>query len=213
MVETDMGGASPPALWDKVVRISHWGIAIVVFSNELFTKGGSVVHVWIGWAGLVLLAMRLVWGLVGSAEARFTAFPPSPRAAVAHVRKLLAGRPPHYRSHNPAGAMMVYALWGAIAVMIATGFAMSGPNPFEVARQQAVIESGDWSTLVKKADDAKEAEDESERSLLSAKTIHEVMANLILLLVSLHVAGIMVESIMMRRNLVPPMVLGNRKRR
>lgn len=203
MTTMDTGAARPPALWDRVVRISHWGIAIVVLVNEVITRGGSPTHVWFGWIALTLLATRLLWGLFGSPEARFTAFPPNPRAAIVHIKELLAGKPRHYRSHNPAGAMMVYALWGAIAIMIATGFVMSGPNPFAVAEQQAIVDSGDWSQLVKTEDGG---EDEAGDS--AVKLVHEVMANFILLLVGLHVAGVFVESLMMRRNLVPPMLLG-----
>jgi len=207
MTTMDTGAARPPALWDRVVRVSHWGIAIVVLVNEVITRGGSPTHVWFGWIALTLLATRLLWGLIGSREARFTAFPPNPRAAIGHMKELLAGKPRHYRSHNPAGAMMVYALWGAIAIMIATGFVMSGPNPFAVAEQQAIVDSGDWSQLVK----TEAGEDEESDG--AVKFVHEAMANLILLLVGLQGAGGFVESLMMRRNLVPPMLLGERSSR
>jgi cytochrome b len=208
MTTMDTGAARPPALWDRVVRVSHWGIAIVVLVNEVITRGGSPTHVWFGWIGLTLLVIRLLWGLIGSREARFSAFPPNPRAAIAHMKELLAGKPRHYGSHNPAGAIMVYALWGAIAVMIATGFVMSGPNPFAVAEQQAIVDSGDWSQLVKTEDGGEDEESDG-----AVKVVHEAMANLILLLVGLHVAGVFVESLMMRRNLVPPMLLGERGNR
>lgn len=207
MTTMDTGATRPPALWDRVVRVSHWGIAIVVLVNEVITRGGSPTHVWFGWIALTLLAIRLLWGLIGSREARFSAFPPNPRAAIAHMKELLAGKPRHYGSHNPAGAMMAYALWGAIAVMIATGFVMSGPSPFAVAEQQAIVDSGDWSQLVKTEDG------EDEEAVGVVKLVHETMANLILLLVGLHVAGVFVESLMMRRNLVPPMLLGERASR
>jgi cytochrome b len=77
--------SAPPDLWDPLVRISHWAIAAVVILNALITRGGSAVHVAVGWIGLALLLLRLVWGLVGPAEARFTAFPPNPRAARGHL--------------------------------------------------------------------------------------------------------------------------------
>lgn len=208
MTTLDTGATRPPALWDRVVRISHWGIAIVVLVNQVITRGGSPTHVWFGWIALTLLATRLLWGLIGSREARFSAFPLNPRAAIVHMRELFAGKPRHYPSHNPAGAIMAYALWGAIAIMIATGFIMSGPNPFAVSEQQAIVDSGDWSQLVKTEDGEGEDGDES-----AVKFVHEAMANLILLLVGLHVAGVVVESLMMRRNLVPPMLLGERTSR
>lgn len=203
MAQTDMGGVRPPALWDRVVRVSHWGIVIVILANEAFTKGGSPVHVWFGWAGLVLLVIRMLWGIIGTAEARFSAFPPNPMAALAHVKQLFTGRPRSYRSHNPAGAMMAYALWVSIAFMVASGLTMSGPNPFAVAERQAVVDSGDWSQLAKTTEAGEDGEGNG-----WIKDAHEIVANLILLLVALHIGGVLVEGVMMRHNLVPAMLLG-----
>lgn len=203
MNQTELGGASPPALWDRVVRISHWGIAAVVFGNEVVTRGGSSAHVWIGWIGLGLMALRLVWGFVGPREARFAAFPPSPKRALAHLKDLLAGAPKAHGSHNPAGALMVYALWAALAVLIGTGIYMSGPSPLAVTNQEAVVNSNDWSGLVS---DGIGADERSGGHLV--KSVHEAMANLVLLLVSVHVAGVVIEGLAMRRNLVRPMLFG-----
>ncbi|WP_054007671.1 cytochrome b/b6 domain-containing protein [Cypionkella psychrotolerans] len=213
MAQAELGGTRPPAprppiLWDRIVRISHWGIVIVILANEVFTKGGSPVHVWFGWGGLVLLVLRMAWGIVGNPEARFSAFPPNPLAAIGHVKQLFVGKPRSYASHNPAGALMAYALWACIAVMVATGLTMSGPNPFAVAERQAIIDSGDWSQLVKTADAGEGGEEEGSGWV---KDVHEITANLILLLVALHIGGVIVESVMMRHNLVPAMLVGRRK--
>lgn len=200
--------AAPPDLWDPVVRISHWGLAIVVLMNAVFTSGGSTVHVWLGWIGMALLVLRLVWGVLGPAEARFAAFPPNPRAAVMHLRSLVSGRVGHYRSHNPAGALMIYAFWGALVVVIGTGLVMTGgATPMQVAEEQAAVDAGDWSVLVK--DDA----DEGGGAGDLVKEVHAVAANLILVLAFLHVAGVVVESRAMRRNLLAPMLAGLRGRR
>jgi cytochrome b len=43
------------------------------------------------------------------------------------------------------------------------------------------------------------------------KDVHEITANLILLLVALHIGGVIVESVMMRHNLAPAMLVGRRK--
>jgi cytochrome b len=79
---------------------------------------------------LGLLVLRLVWGLAGPPEVRFRAFPPSPAAAVAHLRGLLQGRAPAHRSHNPAGALMAYAFWAEILAVVATGLVTTGITPF-----------------------------------------------------------------------------------
>lgn len=202
---------APPDLWDPLVRLSHWGLALVVLGNALITEGGSLTHVWLGWIGMALLGLRLIWGGLGPREARFSAFPPRPLAALKHLRALLTGRVPHYPSHNPAGAMMAYALWALLAVVIATGLLMtSGRTPMQVAAEKAAVQAGDWSALVTKAEPREDDEDGSLRNI--AEEVHEVAANLILLLAVLHVAGVAVESRAMRRNLVAPMLAGLRKR-
>ena len=202
---------SPPSLWDPVVRLTHWGIAIAVLGNALVNKGGSLTHVSLGWLAMGLLILRLVWGGLGPAEARFSAFPPNPVAALRHMGQLLTGRVEHYPSHNPAGALMVYAFWAALAVVIATGLVLTGgATPMQVAADQAAVASGDWSALIKQSDGESSDEDKSLRH--TAEEVHDVAANLLLFLAALHVAGVFVESRAMRRNLVTPMVLGDRRK-
>ena len=74
--------------WDPIVRITHWSIALAVLANALVTEEGSGPHIWVGYALAGLLGLRLFWGVVGPAEARFTAFWPSPRKALAHLRDI-----------------------------------------------------------------------------------------------------------------------------
>lgn len=202
---------APPSLWDPVVRLTHWGIAVAVLGNALVNRGGSVTHVSLGWLAMALLLMRLVWGVLGPAEARFSAFPPNPVAAVRHMGQLLAGRVDHYPSHNPAGALMAYAFWAALAVVIASGLYMTGgATPMQVAADNAAVASGDWSALIK--DNDGESSDEDKGLRHTAEEVHEVAANLLLFLAALHVAGVFLESRAMRRNLVKPMVLGDRRK-
>ncbi len=195
-----------PALWDPLVRVSHWGIALVVLFNAVLDEGGGLFHVTLGWIGMALLALRLVWGFVGPAEARFAAFLPNPLAALRHLGALVRGTPREYPSHNPAGAVMVFALWGLLAVVTATGLVMTGGRtPMQVADEKAAVAAGDWSALAKAS---KSGDDDSAALKKSAEEVHEVAANLILFLALLHVAGVAVESRALRRNLVRPMLFG-----
>jgi cytochrome b len=200
------------ALWDPVVRITHWGIAVVVLGNALMTKGGSLLHVSLGWAGLALLLLRLIWGALGPAEARFSAFPPSPLAALKHLRQLVAGTVRETPSHNPAGALMAYALWASLSVVTVTGLVLTGgATPMQIANDQAAVASGDWSVLIKESDEGEGEDDSSLRH--TAEEVHEMAANLLLLLAVLHVAGVFVEGRALRRNLVAPMLMGASARR
>jgi cytochrome b len=195
--------------WDPLLRLAHWGIAAVVLANYAFTKEGGSVHIALGWAGMALLLLRLIWGFVGPREARFASFPPNPMAALRHLGGLLRGTAPQYPSHNPAGALMAYALWACLAVLMLTGLGMSGLSPFAQADLEAAVAEGDWSVLV---EEDGEAEGESPYGDV-LEEVHEVAANLILILSVLHVAGVAVESRALRRNLLAPMLITRRGRK
>lgn len=200
------------SLWDPVVRITHWGVAFVVLANALVTKGGGALHVWLGWTLMALLLMRMVWGALGPREARFSAFPPNPLSALRHIGALVAGRVREFPSHNPAGAMMAYAFWATLALVIATGLVMTkGATPMQVAADQQAVASGDWSVLIKESDG--ESSDDEEGGLRHlSEEVHDVAANLLLLLAALHIGGVLLESRALRRNLVAPMLLGERRK-
>ena len=140
---------------------------------------------------------------------RFSAFPPNPLSALRHLRDMMRGSQRDYPSHNPAGAIMAYAFWATLAVVTLTGLVMTGgATPMQVASDKAAVASGDWSALIREGGD-----DAGESPLgEAAEEVHEVAANLLLLLAALHVAGVFVESRAMRRNLVAPMLLGERRK-
>jgi cytochrome b len=193
------------------VRLSHWAVAVAVLSNYLLNRAGGTWHIWIGWALLAVLAVRFAWGFVGPQEARFSSFLPNPFAALRHIQALLrklGGKRetlPEYPSHNPAGAVMIYALWAMLALVCITGLVMTGgASPVQIAQQQAIVETGDWSTLVQAEEEA-DVEGKGAGGAW-AKEVHEVAANLVVILALIHVAGVALESRALGRNLVRPML-------
>jgi cytochrome b len=94
-------------------------------------------------------------------------------------------------------------------VITLTGLGMSGISPFAQADLEAAVAEGDWSVLV---EDDGEAQGESPYGDV-LEEVHEVAANLILILAVLHVAGVAVESRAMRRNLLAPMLITRRGRK
>ena len=78
-VPVEMIDAAPARRrWDPLVKLTHWGIVVCVLANALVTREGSISHIWFGYEIAGLLGLRLLWGLVGPVEARFSSFPPSP---------------------------------------------------------------------------------------------------------------------------------------
>lgn len=119
-------GAREVRVWDPLVRLIHWSLATCVLINA-FSEGEDVLHMWVGYTAAGLLAIRIAWGLIGPRPARFTSFPPDPAGALAHLRSMLPGQDSDrgvHLSHNPLGALMVYNIWGTVAVIAATGYMM-----------------------------------------------------------------------------------------
>lgn len=108
-------------VWDIFVRVTHWSVAVLVIAELTFLDEEWAVHRWAGYVVLALVAVRLVWGLVGPKYVRFSAFPFSFQAAKAHLAGLLRGERKTHLSHNPLGALMAYNLWASLAVVCVTG--------------------------------------------------------------------------------------------
>lgn len=112
-------------VWDSFVRVTHWTVAALVIAELTVLDEDWAVHRWAGYAVLALVGLRLVWGLIGPRHARFSAFPPSLRAARAHLVALLRGQDEPCLSHNPLGALMVYNLWASLVAVCLTGILMT----------------------------------------------------------------------------------------
>lgn len=102
-------------VWDRLVRVGHWLLAfafIVLYAR--YRK--FPLHAYAGYLVLAVVLVRIVWGFVGSAPARFTAFLYGPAQVVEYARRALTDQAPYYASHNPMGAAMVFTLLGLLLV-------------------------------------------------------------------------------------------------
>lgn len=200
---------APPPLrrWDPLVRITHWGIVVAVIANALIVEEGSGVHVWVGYGLAALLALRLLWGLIGPSEARFSAFPPSPSRALAHIREIAAGKRTAHASHNPLGALMVYSIWTCLAVIIATGIAMAPPSaaPWTRLENRSHVEALERTNATGPTAENEDGED-SEREEGVLTEVHEVAVKLLYLLIALHLAGVIFETRRSGRQIVTAML-------
>ena len=199
----------PRRRWDPVVKVTHWSIVTAIIANALFTEEGSGAHIWVGYGLAAILAIRLLWGLIGPPEARFSAFPPSLRRALAHLRDIRVGKKEIHRSHNPLGALMVYAIWSMLGVIIASGVAMAGPPstafldraaPSSAASRQLVVEQGDH--------DGDEQAEGAGREDGVWEEVHETAVNLLYVLIALHIAGVAFETRRSGREILLAMLPG-----
>src|SRR5205085_1733764 len=80
------------------------------------------IHHLAGYVAAGLVALRVLWGIVGTHYARFTQFTRSPRTVTDYLRDILTGREARYIGHNPAGGAMILALLVAMAATAFTGW-------------------------------------------------------------------------------------------
>lgn len=114
------GDKSRVCVWDIVVRLCHFTfIAGVINAFITYQLGLMDWHMINGYVVLGALAVRIVWGFIGTPYARFAQFLSGPRRAVAYV--LNWRREPVPVGHNPLGGYAVLALLFFLSVQATTG--------------------------------------------------------------------------------------------
>lgn len=111
-------------VWDLPVRIFHWSLVLLFIIAYVTNSLGSdyfVYHLWSGYALIILVSFRIVWGLVGTYHARFNHFVKNPLATARYALSVFKKKDKHYLGHNPLGAVMVVVLLIATFVQAITG--------------------------------------------------------------------------------------------
>ncbi|MCF7200889.1 cytochrome b/b6 domain-containing protein [Pseudomonas oligotrophica] len=111
-------------LWDPLVRLFHWSLAGSFVANYFFTEEGEAWHRWLGYYAVAWLAIRLVWGFVGTPAARWTDFWPTRARLAAHCGALLRRQPYHRLGHSPIGALVMILMMLLMLGLGVTGFLM-----------------------------------------------------------------------------------------
>ncbi len=178
-------------VWDWPVRLFHWGLVLLLAAAWVSAEAGIEYMHWhmrCGYAVLTLLVFRVLWGLVGSAHARFASFLHGPRMVLTYVRAWFSHHPRHYLGHNPLGGWMVVALLLLVALQAGTGLFANDDiyNEGPLAR----LVSGDASALL--------------------TAIHKINFNLLLAAVGVHVAAVLLY-LGRGENLLWPMFSGHKR--
>lgn len=97
-------------VWDLPVRLFHWSTATLFLLNFWVLDGGETPHEWVGYGIGALLGLRVIWGFVGSHNARFSSFWPTPARLKNHWKQLRSRRFDPDAGHNPLGALMILSM-------------------------------------------------------------------------------------------------------
>ena len=182
----------PVRVWDLPTRLFHWTLMLCVIGSVVSAKIGGNAMVWhfrLGYAVLALLVFRLLWGLVGGHWSRFATFVYGPSSLTRYLRGASRPEEHHEVGHNPLGALSVLALLALLAAQVGSGLfaddeiASSGPLVRFVSGATSSLLTGwhkNWGQW------------------------------LILAMVALHVLAIVVYRVRHGRDLVTPMIVGDK---
>lgn len=122
-------------VWDLPLRLFHWLLAaafVAAFAIATLSSddGGLFpLHAVIGLAIPFLIALRIVWGVIGSRWARFGSLTFNPRKLAAYFRDALSkSESEPYTGHNPATSYFMLAALLLLAGLGVTGFLMARGN-------------------------------------------------------------------------------------
>lgn len=122
-------------IWDLPVRLFHWLLAAAFLTAFLIaTLAGDEgtlfpIHALAGLGAVFLVVLRIVWGLVGSRWARFSAFELRPSSLFRYLRGALAvtidgAASKRSAGHNPATSWFAVAAIAVVLGLGLTGFMM-----------------------------------------------------------------------------------------
>ncbi len=209
-------------VWDIAIRVFHWALvvcfAIAFISSEEIRK----LHVIFGYSVLSLVLFRIVYGFVGTKFARFSDFLYRPSQIADYLKGLLIGRPKHYMGHNPAGGVMIIILLLSLLLLTLTGlkaYGVEGHGPLANHEISLISNAFADSDDKKNHDKHNNRERRSQENHRTEKTekdefweeVHETLAYFTLFLVSIHIMGVLVSSLVHRENLIKAMITGRKQ--
>lgn len=184
------GALQPVRVWDLPTRLFHWLLALVVISAVVSGYLDALEwHMRFGLVACGLLIFRIVWGFVGGRWSRFASFAYGPATVKRYLRGESRPDEHHDVGHNPMGSFSVFALLALLVVQVATG----------LVADDEVSTTGPLNKFVANATAQK-----------ATSWHHEVGQWLIVLLVVLHIGAIVFYKVKKQKNLVPPMLNGDK---
>jgi cytochrome b len=179
-------------VWDLPTRLFHWVLALAVVALVVTAKIGGAAMVWhfrLGYLVLALVVFRILWGLVGGRWSRFASFVRGPGTVLRYLRGDSRADEHLDVGHNPLGSLSVLALLFFLALQVGTG----------LVADDEIANVGPLNRFVSSA------------AASQATHWHKDYGQWILLaLVALHVLAILFYLFGKGKNLVRPMISGDK---
>lgn len=180
-------------VWDLPTRVFHWSLTLAVVAAVVSAKVGGNAMTWhfrLGYVVLTLVAFRVLWGLVGGRWSRFASFVYGPATVLRYLRGRVQPGEHLDVGHNPLGSFSVFALLALLALQVGTG----------LVADDEIASVGPLNAFV------------SSDSALLATGWHKTWGQWALLaLVALHLAAIVFYRLRHGKDLVRPMLTGDKR--
>ena len=108
-------------VWDVPTRAFHWCLVLTIgfqYTTATFFDDATQLHFYGGYFALGLIVFRIMWGFIGHSYAKFSSFFYSPKTSFAYAT---GADKSIYLSHNPLGALSVFAFLILIAAQAISG--------------------------------------------------------------------------------------------
>lgn len=209
-------------VWDIAVRVFHWTLVGCFVIAFISSENSRKLHVIFGYSVLFLVLFRIFYGFVGTRYARFSDFIYRPAQIMDYLKGLLIGRPKHYIGHNPAGGFMIIIMLLSLLSLTLTGlkaYGVKGHGPLAKHEISFISEAFADSDEKGEHDNHKRrnrSDKDFQRTEKNEKDefweeVHETIAYLTLFLVSIHIMGVLVSSLVHRENLIKTMITGRKQ--
>ncbi|MGF1648947.1 MAG: cytochrome b/b6 domain-containing protein [Hyphomicrobiaceae bacterium] len=192
------GAASSVPVWDVPTRLFHWALVLSIVGSwasyefsDWLRDPTLKIHRYFGYAAVILIVWRLLWGVFGPRAARFAVFVRGPVSVATYTWDLIRLRERPYASHNPLGAYAVLALLGFVLVQSSLGLVAVEHN---------------WTTWGPLSHLIKDGALQSRLTKLHGQFFYWGL----LILVGIHVAAALYHSIFRGEPLVRAMVTGRK---
>ncbi len=228
------------SVWDRTTRLFHWfnvlcvtglvAVGVVILNNKILgvSSDGKIllktVHVYIGYAFVLNLIWRIIWGFIGNKYARWKAILPVGKSYWRSLREYIAGakvgEPPQYLGHNPVAKLMVAFLLLLLTTQATTGLVLAGTDlyfpPFGHEIAEWVTGAGEEHEKINNLKPGSKENVDTEAYAEMRKfrkpfiTTHVYTFYILLIAIAMHIAAVILTEVREKNGLTSAMFTGKK---
>lgn len=168
-------------IWTLATRVFHWLLALFILLSFITSDIDDFLnyHVIVGYAVLILIFYRIVWGIIGPKFSQFKDFPLSKKNVKEFLSNMFNSEQ-KYVGHNPMASYVMISMFLIIFLIILTG-----AIAFGIEEGKGIFSSFKTGILGKNE---------------LFEDIHEILSNLLIVLIVAHLSGVLFDKIFHKKH-------------